>query len=191
MEILRYIAIALFTSFVAYLTLCLFTPNRVIISETIIINRPVEKVFPKLANITEWPNWHPWIRQMKKTKYTIEQKDSISGSYVSWVSDANKGGEIEIIGYTNNESIQMEITYEKDDYKKVNQGEFLVESQNSRTKVSWILVGTEYPFLKKPATIVLKGLFAKNYEMGMKNLKALCEGRPLPAKSRLESLAND
>jgi uncharacterized membrane protein len=169
----------------------LFTPDRVIISETIIINRPVEKVFPKLSNINEWPEWHPWFRLIDKNKYTISQTDSVTNSFISWTSNVQKGGEIKIIGHTKNKSIQMEITYEKDDFKKVNQGEFLIESQAGRTKVSWILVGTEYPFFKKPATIVLKGVYGKNYEVGMENLKALCEGRPLPAQSRMDKMGED
>lgn len=191
MNIIRFILIALTTTIIAYLTLCLFTPDRVIISETIIINRPVDNVFPKLDDVNEWTKWHPWFRAIKKIKYEIKQTDSVVGSNVSWISDTKKGGKIEITGYKINESIQMDITYEKDDFQKVNKSEFLIEAQEGRTKVSWILVGTQYPFYKKPTTIILKGIFAKNYEIGLENLKALCEGRPLPRKSKMDSMGED
>jgi len=148
-------------------------------------------VVPMINNINEWPKWHPWFREIKKTNFSINQSDSINGSNVTWKSNAHKGGKIEITGYTPNQSMQMDITYEKDDFMKVNKSEFLFESQNGSTKVSWILVGTEYPFFKKPTTIVLKGIFSKNFEVGMDNLKALCEGRPLPRKSKMDSMGQE
>tara|TARA_B100000508_G_scaffold140744_2_gene143204 strand:+ start:14211 stop:14774 length:564 start_codon:yes stop_codon:yes gene_type:complete len=185
-EILKYILIAVVTTIIAYLTLCTFTPSQVIISQTEIINKPINEVFPKLSRVDEWPQWHPWFRQIKKAEHKIEQKDEIGGSFISWNGPEDKGGKIEVTGYTQNQSVQMDITYEKDNFQKVNKSEFLVESNGGRTRVSWILVGTEYPFLLKPTTIILKSVFTKNFEVGLKNLKAVCEGRPLPAKSRLE-----
>lgn len=183
MTYFKYVLVGLLTVAVAYLTLCLFTPNRLVISQTIIINAPIDSVFRNVNEIEQWPQWHPWFLDMDTARYSVTAGTKPK---IKWLSENEKGGRIEIIGFEKNQNIQTSLTYEKEDYEKVNQGEFLFEVQGNRTLVSWILVGTEYPFLLKPSTIVLKGIFTSNYEKGLKNLKAYSEGVPLPKKRRID-----
>ena len=183
MTYFKYVLVGLLTVAVAYLTLCLFTPDRLVISQTIVINAPVDSVYKNVVNIEKWSKWHPWFLDLDTARYSIALEPQPT---IKWVSENEKGGQIEIIGFEQHKNIQTSLTYEKEDFKKVNQGEFLFENQGNRTLVSWILVGTEYPFLLKPSTIVLKGIFTSNYEKGLKNLKAYSEGIPLPKKRRID-----
>lgn len=185
MTYLKYVLIGVLTVFIAYLTLCLFTPSHVAISQTTVINAPIDTVFKHVNNVQQWPQWHPWFR--KNNAKNVESLNITKDSIV-WESAQEKGGRIVLTSFTPNQSIQTQLTYQKDGHSKINKGEFLFEETNGRTKVSWILVGTEYPFLLKPATIVIKSIFTKNFEMGLKNLKALSEGRPLPEVSRVDSM---
>lgn len=185
MEYFKYSLIGVFTVIIAYLSLCLFTPDRVVLSQSIVVNAPVDSTFKNVINLNTWNLWHPWFRKLQEDQYEVTS-NSDSTQMISWSAMEQKGGRIDVIGFTLNSSIQTSLTYEKDNFEKVNQGEFLFEKQGNATKVSWILVGTEYPFLLKPATILLKEVFTGNYETGLKNLKALSEGRPIPKMSRIE-----
>ncbi len=179
MNAFRYVLIGFATLFIAYLTVCIFSPSRVAISQTRVIHQPIDEVYAKIADLDTWTVWHHWYRELDSGQYVVTSLDS-TDSQLQWFSENGKGGKLTLSQSNIPSSIRTVIAYERDNYEPSIKGEFMLESQGNQTKVSWVYVGTDYPFLLSPANLVWKELLNSNYETGLINLAAYCEGRPIP-----------
>ncbi|UTW61218.1 SRPBCC family protein [bacterium SCSIO 12741] len=179
MNAFRLILIGFATLFIAYFTVCIFSPARVAISQTRVINEPIDEVYANISDLDSWTQWHQWFRELDSGQYVITSIDS-TGSQLEWFSQNGKGGKLLLTQTEPHTVINTTIAYEKDQYEPSTKGEFLLEAQGKRTKVSWVFVGREYPFFLSPATLIWKELLNDNYETGLINLAAYCEGRPIP-----------
>ena len=175
MNFLTLFIIGVITIAVAYLTACIFSPKNVATYKSMVIRQPVEVVFKEVVDLNRWNTWHPLFSQLGSEYFQIKTKVGYTGSEISWSADGNRGGRIIIKDLVENERITTNIRYESEDYKKVNEAEFLFEANPSGTKITWVVIGTEYPFLKRPITLMLKEVFSKNIEKGLLTLKRNCE----------------
>lgn len=180
MNFLKIIIVGILTILIAYTTACLFSPSRVVVSETIVIRSPAEEVYNELATLKNWKAWHPLFSQLNDDEVNIEMLQEKLGSSISWNTEDQRGGKIVLAEMDSFTRIKLNVFYEREGYEKENESEFLLEEGEKSTKITWVVIGTEYPFLVRPATLMLKEVFSKNIQLGLIAFKKHCEKSPSP-----------
>ncbi len=165
MEYLKIIAVGIFTLLVAFLSLCVLSPKKVAASKTIVVHHSKESVIEDLTDLKFWQQWHPYLDSAKEGSITN------SSNSIEWLSNTNTGGKIEVDFHPDSGRISFTTAFEKDGIWKAYQGEFLFEGNERETKISWIYVGEEFPFLKRPANYFIKEVIEKTMERGLFRLK--------------------
>lgn len=163
-------AVGVITVLIAYLTICVLSPSKVAASKTIVIHYDVEKIQNEIADLSTWKNWHPYLDS------AIESSIKVSNKKLAWTTFTGSEGEIEL-KELEMDRISFSTSFEKNGSWKTYQGEFLLEGTDRETKVSWVYVGEEFPFFKRPANYVIKEVIGKTMERGLFRFKKMINER--------------
>lgn len=174
MEYLKIIAVGIFTLLVAYLTICVLSPKKVAASKTIVVHHSEQSVIEDLSDLEFWQEWHPYLDSAKEGRIVT------STNKIEWVSSTNTGGKIEVDFHPDSGRISFTTAFEKAGVWKAYQGEFLLEGNERETKISWIYVGEEFPFFKRPANYFIKEVIEKTMELGLFRLKKSLRQKDYP-----------
>lgn len=175
MKIFRIALIGLVLVLGAYLVLSIIGPKKLETSRTIVINAPVEKVYPLTADFNAWPKWSPWQLKDTQMKNIITGEPMALGHRMTWESESQGNGEQEIIELVPNSMIKTSLKFKG--WDQTSYSAFIMLPEGNGTKLTWTMEGGEVPFMMRGMMVVFGAMSAieKDYDEGLNNIKKLAE----------------
>ena len=150
-----------------------FLSKDVIVERFIEIERPINQVFMKVANIKEWQNWDPWCTQDSTLKVTYPSVIFGENAYRSWVSEEYGSGEMTFTTIELNKLIEFDLQF-LEPFESEAKAIISFEQIKGETKVSWSMY-QEYPFLLRVFGLLADNMIGPDFELGLQNLKSYVE----------------
>ncbi len=151
-------------------------PEDYVISRDILINAPVEKIFPYLNDSRMANQWAPWTEIDPQAKMEYSGPEAGVGAQTSWSGEGQLGtGSATIVESVLNQRIAIKLQYVKP-MNMTQDAEYLMQSVGNQTQVTWKVKGKN-SFLGRAICVfmdmdqVVGGMFEK----GLSNLKKLTE----------------
>ena len=122
------------------LTIVLIVPNlflnkRIDIERTVEIESPLNMVFMKVANISEWENWYPFYLKDSSVKFYPTESIYGTGANLEWNTDKNNSGVLKLNEVILNKKTTFNLLHSG---RIVNEvlGAFTFEQVNRKTRVT-------------------------------------------------------
>lgn len=174
MRFLRFTLFALLGFIGLYLLACAFIPNRFEVSRSIEISANPSIVFNQVNDFTNWDNWEVWSEMDSTMSYSYGDRTYGVDAIRSWSSNNAGNGTMRI---TNSELLkQIDFDISIDDWNTF-EGHFIFEPTKLGVKVTWTDEGN-LDFLMRGMGFIFELMMGKDFEKGLSNLKAYCEGLP-------------
>lgn len=176
MQILKKIIIGLVSLIVILILVAYLLPGSSVVTRTIEINAPVEKVYSQFADFNNWNNWSPWYRKDTTTKQTILGTAGMAGHSMKWSSDKEDvgHGSMTFERVVENKSIDAMLEFE--DVKMQSTIMFRVEPTATGTKVTWgDSANLGYNPMMRWMGLFMDKFMGPDFEEGLKNMKDVSE----------------
>ena len=110
----------------------LFLNNRIDIERTVEIESPINMVFMKVANVSEWGNWYPFYLKDVSVKFDPTESIYGAGANLEWNTEKNNSGVLKLNEVVLNKKVAFNLLYSG---RVVNEvlGEFTFEQVNRKT----------------------------------------------------------
>jgi uncharacterized protein YndB with AHSA1/START domain len=176
MKILKVTGLVLVSIIILFVLAGLILPKEVNLEREIVIEAPVDSVFPMVVSFENFVTWSPWSEYDPHADIRFEGSDGQVGSVYHWSGNDDVGvGSMEIVDLMPNRQIDLKLVFtspwesESDVYYKF-------EDAESATKVIWGY-SANAPF---PTNVVMKlvgmeKMLGKDYDNGLAKLKGMIE----------------
>ncbi len=177
MSTLKKIFIALAVGLLLVSVIGMFLPSKRYLERSITIHAPSSIVFAEVNSLKKWEKWSPWqdIDPHAVTKY--EGPEAGIGCTVSWNSPNPKVGKgtQRIVVSEPSQRIVMNLAFA--DWEGTTTAGWEFEEQaEGETRVTWSNSSdNKGKILSKYMELIIYPGWGKNYEQGLKNLKAYVE----------------
>jgi hypothetical protein len=160
---------------VGVLLISSFMPSRYNVEKKIIIDKPVEEVMNYVGDLNYYAKWNPWQQVDPTVEKTITGNPKTIGHKYSWEGKKIGTGSLVIVGI-DRRHIHFNLEFLKP-WKAHAKDNWLFEDWGTaETKVTWQNSGDlPWPMARLMGPIIDKNL-NHQFEKGLKNLKAMCEG---------------
>jgi uncharacterized protein YndB with AHSA1/START domain len=152
------------------------------------IGAPAEVVFRYLNDFHLWPQWSPYENLDPNLSRTYEGASSGVGAVYGWSGNGKAGqGRMTIRESAAPERIVIDLRFDRP-FKSSSVATFDIQLATDGVAVTWSMSGQNTLMGKAFSLVVdMDKLLGSDFERGLKNLKALAEGRAeLPSASRAE-----
>lgn len=148
-------------------------PKIARLERPVVIDRPVETVFPEVASLQNFVTWSPWSGKDPSMTQAFTGEDGAVGSVYSWHGNRKVGkGSMTIRAIDPGKRVDIDLVF---GFNK-SAVAFVVEPQGHQTKVIWSFqsdMGEKMLMrLFQPA---MKKFIGKDFEAGLANLKKKIE----------------
>lgn len=157
-----------------FLIVAFFLPSTYHVERSIVIDKPVSEVYPKVSNLHYWAEWNPWTASDPSLKNSISGTGKDIGSVRSWNGAEVGIGSLTLHQMETNKKITSKLAFvkpqmfESDDiwtFEEVPQG----------TRITWINEGElSYP-VDRMFGFFLDSMLGPDFEKGLSNLKEVTE----------------
>jgi hypothetical protein len=151
-------------------------PDSFRVERSIIINAPLEKVFPVINDFHSWEAWSPWEKADPNVKRSYDGPRSGVGSKYAWLGNKQLGsGEMELVESVPNSHVGIKIHFIKP-FEARNKVDFDLVAQGNGTKVTHAMNGPS-PFISKLMSLVfnMEKMVGPKFEEGLASIKAMAE----------------
>jgi len=178
MTILTMILMIIFLIVLLLLVFASFLPDQYAIEASIVINRPVEKVFEFIRYLRHADRYNKWTMVDRNLKRSFLGTDGTVGFVSSWDSELNQvgKGEQEIIGLQEGTRVDYEIRFEKP-FENISYAYIsTVGLSDTRTEVQWVFKGRRKLLMKLFHLVFnLQKTVARDLTESLNNLKRVME----------------
>lgn len=158
----------------------LILPSEFMVQRSTVIHASPAQIHPYLDDLTRWPVWSPWERLDPSIKTTIGRISSGVGASQSWTSDEGPGS-LTLTASDPQSGIRMDL-YFNGDSAPAKAGLTLADigpSEGSGTRVVWFMKGDmDIPVIGPYFAMMMDGMVAEPFELGLSLLKQVAEGSP-------------
>ena len=151
-------------------------PDEFIVTRSIKISAPPEKVFPHVNDLHQWEAWSPWAKLDPNAKNSFAGPDSGPGAAMSW--DGNKkigAGRMTITGSTVNEQIRFKLEFIRP-FQATNIAEFTFKPESNETVLTWSMSGRNNFFIKAFGLFMnCDQMIGGDFEKGLATMKSVAE----------------
>jgi len=151
-------------------------PDEFIISRSLEISAPPEKIFPHVNDLHKWEAWSPWAKMDPACKYSYRGPAEGVGAGFSWDGNRKVGsGGMTIIESVPNEQIRIKLEFLKP-FKATNTAEFIFKPQGGQTFVTWSMTGKSNFIFKVFGLFVnCDDMAGNDFEKGLAAIKSVAE----------------
>jgi hypothetical protein len=152
-------------------------PSEYKIERSIVVDAPVEDVYPYVVIFRRWQEWSPWAKLDPKMVVEYGGPKGGYGSTYHWKGDDKVGeGKMTMTGALKDELVQIKLEFIKP-WAQVSRTEFRFKAEApARTLVTWTMTGTHDWVGKLFAVFVdMDKVVGADFEKGLLALKALGE----------------
>ena len=181
MRVFKYLFFALLFLVVAFFAYgFFFLEDKVQVSRSIKIDRPAKMVFKAVNSMHTFNQWSPWSKLDPAAKYQFEGPESGVGSKMSWQGNEEVGsGSQAIIESKPNEMVKAELYFD-------GQGDdpswttYQIKDLGDSAEISWVFdADFNGNIMGRYFGMMMDGMLGPQYEIGLKNLKAVVEAKPV------------
>ena len=176
MKILKIIGFALLGLIALFLIVALFLPSTMHIERSIVIEKPVNEVYSKVADLTTFGKWNPWTEYEPTAKSSATGTPGQVGQVWSWEGKEVGSGNMTVTEVQENKLVKTKLLFTKP-MEDESQSYWALEPQGNSTKVSWVFDdAADYP-MGRWMGLMMGGMLGKDFDKGLSNLKKLSEGK--------------
>ncbi len=175
-KVLKNSLIAFLALIATYFVICFTAPAKLSFVEEKVIDAPLEKVFPQVADFALSGLWNPWQAQDSTLQYVTSTPSTGLGATQSWKGQKMGEGTQTITEFELNKKVTTELFFKQWNSKSLASYN-LTEVSPTSTKVSWSYADAT------DAPIYLRGVFKlmgmekhlrADYQKGLQSLNAIC-----------------
>lgn len=177
MKVIKRIFLGLIVIILAAVGASFLLPGTAVVSRTITIDAPADKIFPYVNSMQETEKWSPWLSRDPETSLSYAGPDAGVGNTLSWSSDHEQVGSGT---QTITESIKNQQVTTALDFGDMGtaSASFTLEPEGDQTRVTWGFASDlgANPVMRWMGLMMDKWVGA-DYERGLQNLKTVVEGQ--------------
>lgn len=152
----------------------LFLSNKIDIRRSVEIHAPIELIHSQVNDLTNWPNWSPWMEMDPTIETSIGDIKSGKGAHQSWQGQSGSGR----LTFTESSvlsGIVYDMSYDGD--STVYQAGLSYETiESNRTLVTWYMTGEMQPLIiGNYFAQVMDALVGDSFKAGLDKLKEVAE----------------
>ncbi len=151
-------------------------PNVFVLSRSLDMRAPPEKIFAQLNDFRNWKAWSPWEKMDPAMQRSLSGAASGKGAKYAWHGNKKVGeGNMHITKSVAFSSVLLDLNFLKP-IKASNETEFKIKPRGAGSEVYWEMRG--------PSTVVMRifhsmmdmdAMVGKDFEQGLRNLKSVVE----------------
>lgn len=147
------------------------------------IETPVQRVFPLVADLTQWTRWSPWEGLDPDLQRAYSGADAGVGQVYAWSGNRKAGaGRMEIVRAEEDRLVEVDVRFEKP-FKSRSTSTFTFAPEGDRTRVTWTMTGARPALMRLTQKFFdMDRLMGKDFEKGLASM-ALVAPPPDPHKS--------
>ncbi len=170
------VAAVIIGAFLAYVAL---KPSAYVITRELVVNAPVQVIFPYLNNSKKANEWMPWAQLDPQLTMSFSGPDEGVGSKASWVSTGRMGtGNAVIAESVTDKVVRTNLTQLKP-FQMSQLAEMSLTPAGSGTLVRWSVSGHNNFMGRLMCTFMnMDKMVGGSFELGLANLKRLTETKP-------------
>jgi len=179
MKALKWIGLIILILAVVLFVVSLFLPSKISIEAEVTVKAPVSVVFEQVNNFQNWSKWDPWNEKDSSMVIKLEGSEKGVGAIMSWTSDNEGNGSMEIKELVPNESIVMALTLLPSTEEHENLWSFTETEEGTGVKWSFNLDLGLNPMAKYYFALSGKKTMDEYFERGLNNMKDIAESIPV------------
>lgn len=154
----------------------MFLPNTYSLTRSIVINAPDSVVYKNVADYNNFLKWNPWYKMEPTAKITISGTPGTVGHLYKWKGDDKNTGEgqMMITSVDTNKAVNEELKFIKP-MEGLSDIKFVIAPATGGVKVDWIMSGESKTITEKWMGLCMGMLMGKDFDNGLKDLKAMSE----------------
>ncbi len=151
-------------------------PDEFCVARSIFIAAAPEAAFGQVNDLNRWQEMSPYTKLDPAAEYIFSGPRSGTGATLAWAGNNKIGqGRMTIIASRPHEFVRMSLEFFKP-FKASNTVEFVFESVEEQTKVTWSMFGRSGFMCKAMALFMdMDKMCGSQFEEGLANLKAIAE----------------
>jgi len=173
MRLIKIVFIFIIVVIGLYLVACLFIPAKFTVERSLTVESPGDIVFEKVGYFKNWDKWNPWKAKDSKLKTLFGPNDGKTGSYWLWKSDKSGEGRMTSTEIKDQQLLAYHVSFEKP-YKAEADGHIKIEPEGVKTKITWMIEGTN-PFHLRVLNLLMDKWIGPEFEKGLQLLKVVTE----------------
>jgi uncharacterized protein YndB with AHSA1/START domain len=176
MAILKSIIALIVLAVAAVLVLAAMQPDEFIVSRSLSIDAPPEKVFPLIDNLHSFALWSPYEKKDPEMKRAFLGPEAGKGAIYDWDGNGEVGsGRLEIIESVPPSKVRIALDMKRP-LEASNTVTFTLQPKGNATEVTWMLEG-KTPFIGKIMHVLMNidRMVGRDFEEGLASLKSLAE----------------
>ncbi|MGJ3243180.1 MAG: SRPBCC family protein [Opitutales bacterium] len=178
MKTLKRILLALVLLVGGWIGLAYLLPGTYVVSRSTLIEAPRESVWPLVANLDAWPEWGVWFERDPDMDLAYSMKKRGEGATLSWQSETEGNGRVEVLTYDAYKGYSYELTFEAWDMRAIGTFTLNPYRDGAATRIIWTDTGDlGYNPLLRWLGLFLDGMIGPDFEAGLANLKERAEQR--------------
>ena len=160
---------------VLILVIAAVMPGKYVIEKQIIINKPQQEVYAKVADFNFYREWNPWQKSEPAAKYKIIGTPATVGHKYEWEGRKIGSGSLTVASVTPYNKIDLDLEFIKPWKTKAFDNWTFEDLKNGTSKVIWHNSGPlPYPTARLMGPVISKNL-STQFVQGLNSLKEMCE----------------
>jgi uncharacterized protein YndB with AHSA1/START domain len=151
-------------------------PDSFRVERALAIKAPPAAVFALVNDFRAWARWSPWAHKDATMSESFSGATSGLGAVYTWSGNRDVGsGSMEIIDMTPPSTVRIRVRF-LEPLATTNTMEFAFDGGDNYTEVTWTMDGP-MPYVSKLLSVFtsMDALIGPDFELGLRNLKALSE----------------
>lgn len=150
-----------------------FLKGNATVQRSIEIERPLNQVFMKVANVSEWAKWDPWCTSDSTISNTFPGAIYGLNAQRTWTSEESGIGSMTITAIELNKKIEFDLQFSAP-FESEAKVIFTFEQIQGKTKVTWAMT-QEFSFFFRVFGLLVDKMIGPDFERGLQNLKSITE----------------
>jgi len=155
--------------------------GRLRVTQTRIIDAPIDDVYARVADFRYWGDWNPWLEHDPDLQVTLSDQTDTKGSRYAWASERIGSGEIEHVRLVARERIEQRMRF-KNPFHFRGRGTWLFVDCAGKTEVTWRMNG-RVGFSLRAFAQTVRGTIELDYRYGLDRLARMVEPADAPRYS--------
>src|SRR5687768_14874946 len=136
MKILKIIGFVLLGLVVLFLIVAIFLPKTIHIERSIVIDKPVNEVYAKVADFKTFGQWSPWLEYEPTAKTSVTGTPGQPGQVWAWEGKEIGSGNMTVAEVQENKVVKTKLQFTKP-MEDESVAYWSFEPQENSTKVIW------------------------------------------------------
>jgi hypothetical protein len=152
--------------------------GRVLLSQTRLIDAPVEQVFAQVADFKNWQAWNPWLAHEADVQLKLSGENACPGSQCAWNNHRVGAGTFEFLRSNTLKRIEQRM-HLKQPFVVRGRSFWTFAERDGKTEVSW-QIKARVAFTMRAFSSTVKGALELDCKYGLDRLASLVEPTGAP-----------